>query len=178
MQLTFGQLLTPAENIKCIKEGNQFKTRTIIHQWRSNARNLKIFARRSFVQYLRARLSPSKTITKEKGEHIKKVLNREDTAADPVFKHWVTKKGFKLIDYPVLGLQQVLCLPAKKKVWCFIFSVLHLLQHVHVQYNCICVWIVCVLFTNTLGSKQAHNFISVGRVTFVGVLWYTHENPL
>lgn len=60
-------------------------------------------------------VSTSKTITKEK-EHIKRVLNGEDTAADPAFKHWVTKKGFKLIDYPILGLQQVLCLPAKKKV--------------------------------------------------------------
>ena len=57
--------------------------------------------------------STSKTITKEKGEHIKRVLSGEVTSADASFKHWVIKKGFKLIDYQLLGLKQVLCLPAK-----------------------------------------------------------------
>ena len=60
--------------------------------------------------------STSKTITKEKGEQIKRVLSGEVNSADASFKHWVIKKGFKLIDYKLLGLKQVLCLPAKKKV--------------------------------------------------------------
>lgn len=60
--------------------------------------------------------STSKTITKDKGEHIKRILNGDISGADPSFKHWVIRKGFKLIDYPLLGLKQVLCLPAKKKV--------------------------------------------------------------
>ena len=60
--------------------------------------------------------STSKTITKDKGEYIKRILNGDISGADPSFKHWVIRKGFKLIDYPLLELKQVLCLPAKKNV--------------------------------------------------------------
>ena len=60
--------------------------------------------------------STSKTITKSKGDQIIKFLSGAVSVPDPMFKHWVIKKGFKLVDYPVLGLKQVLCIPAKKKV--------------------------------------------------------------
>ena len=60
----------------------------------------------------------SKTVSAEKGgkviKHLKGDLPEED--CDPVFKHWVHRKGFKLVDYPPLGLKDVLCVPAKEKV--------------------------------------------------------------
>ncbi len=35
---------------------------------------------------------------------------------DPKLKFWIKNKGFRLMDYPALGLKDVLCLPAKKTV--------------------------------------------------------------
>ena len=86
--------------------------------------------------------STSKTITKEKGEHIKGVLTGELTSADASFKHWVIKKGFKLIDYPLLGLKQVLCLPAKKKVhacYCAYLWNKNIMYIIRISY-CTCVY--------------------------------------
>ena len=60
----------------------------------------------------------SKTVTKSKEENIVKVLKRNHGLLDftPQFKHWIKQRGFKLISHPSLGLKDVLCLPAKKKV--------------------------------------------------------------
>lgn len=60
----------------------------------------------------------SKTVSKEKGEKVVKYLKGElpATEIDAVFKHWISRKGFKLVDYPPLGLKDVLCLPAKNKI--------------------------------------------------------------
>ena len=60
----------------------------------------------------------SKTVSREKGEKVVKHLKGELPAidTDAVFKHWISRKGFKLVDYPPLGLKDVLCLPAKNKV--------------------------------------------------------------
>ena len=60
----------------------------------------------------------SKTVTRAKGESIVKVLKGNHGPSDftPQFKHWVKQRGFKLISYQSLGLKDVLCLPAKKKV--------------------------------------------------------------
>ena len=59
--------------------------------------------------------STSKTITREKGQQITSYLKGDIPPPDPTFKHWVSKKGFKLLDYPILGLKNVLCLPTKKE---------------------------------------------------------------
>ena len=135
-KLTFGQVFTSALSMKCIKR-QPLGAITIIHQWRINVRSSKLSARRNF-----STASTSKTITKEKGEHIKRVLNGEVTSADASFKHWVIKKGFKFIDYPLLGLRQVLCLPTKKKVCVFYYALL--LEYMHIHYdNCV---LLCKLF--------------------------------
>jgi hypothetical protein len=70
--------------------------------------------------------STSKTICAEKGRRIIKLLTnnlQDNDAADSSdvddgarFKCWVKTRGFKLISYTPLGLTNVLCLPAKKKV--------------------------------------------------------------
>ena len=69
----------------------------------------------SFVQ---KKKSGSKVISRAKGEEIVAYLSAagEDVKVDAHFKFWVKSRGFRLLDYPVLGLKNVLCLPAKKKV--------------------------------------------------------------
>ena len=60
----------------------------------------------------------SKTITKAKGQRIVQML-RGDPATEQYgakFKFWVKQRGFQLVMYTPLGLKDVLCLPAKKKV--------------------------------------------------------------
>ena len=51
----------------------------------------------------------------KKGERIVAVLKGSE-AHDARFKHWVKRRGFKLVSYSALGLYDVLCLPAKKPV--------------------------------------------------------------
>ena len=53
-------------------------------------------------------------MSKQKGEKVVKYLKEELPATEigAVFKHWISQKGFKLVDYPPLGLKDVLCLPA------------------------------------------------------------------
>ncbi len=60
----------------------------------------------------------SKTVTKAKGEKIVRVLKGEPEADQysPKFKHWVKQRSYKLVSHAALGLTDVLCLPAKKKV--------------------------------------------------------------
>ena len=57
----------------------------------------------------------SKTIPKEKGVDIVKILKGGDVKVSK-FKFWVKDKQFRLMQYPSLGLKDVLCLPVKKKV--------------------------------------------------------------
>ena len=59
----------------------------------------------------------SKTVTRSKGAKIIALLE-DDTSgtSDARFKHWVKSRGFQLLDYPTLGLKNVLCLPCKNKV--------------------------------------------------------------
>ena len=60
----------------------------------------------------------SKTISREKGQKIIRLL-QNDPAAEAYsskFKFWVKQRGFSLINYSPLGLKDVLCLPSKKQV--------------------------------------------------------------
>ena len=61
----------------------------------------------------------SKTISKNKAEKIKDVIKGENLQNySSCFKFWVCKtKQFKLLSYPELDLKDVLCLPAKEKVY-------------------------------------------------------------
>ena len=59
----------------------------------------------------------SKTITRNKGAKIISALEEtEASCCDSHFKHWIKTRGFQLMDYPTLGLRNVLCLPCKNKV--------------------------------------------------------------
>ena len=63
-------------------------------------------------------LEKCKTLSKQKGEKVVKYLKGDLPAEeyDPVFKHWVSRKGFKLVEYSPLGLKDLLCVPAKEMV--------------------------------------------------------------
>ena len=76
----------------------------------------------------------SKTITKAKGQKIINVLKSNPVALEysPKFRHWVKQKGFKLMSHHALGLKEVLCLPANKKV-CYVYNYMILIQSLH---NC------------------------------------------
>ena len=69
-------------------------------------------------QFKNSQTSGSKTITKEKGKRIIHLLKKDDESEEysPKFKHWVKQRGFQLVTYSALGLQDVLCLPAKTEV--------------------------------------------------------------
>lgn len=73
------------------------------------------FVRNEFVDKKKA---GSKVITQAKGAQIVAFLNGDAAGQDAHFKFWVKSRGFRLMDYPTLGLKSVLCLPcpAKKKV--------------------------------------------------------------
>ena len=58
----------------------------------------------------------SKAISRARGEQIVRLLKDETVTVEPKFRHWVKKKGFRLLSYPPLQLMDVLCLPAKTKV--------------------------------------------------------------
>ena len=58
----------------------------------------------------------SKVMTRSRGAEITAYLLGSKEADDVHFKFWIKSRGFCLMDYPVLGLKKVLCLPAKKKV--------------------------------------------------------------
>ena len=65
----------------------------------------------------------SKSISTKRGQQIINLLKDDSTVVKPGFRYWVKKKGFKLLSYPPLGLVDVLCLPAKKKVICTVHLV-------------------------------------------------------
>ena len=69
------------------------------------------FIKCSFVEHKNG----SKVITWSRGAEITAYLSGSKIVEDAHFKFWVKSRGLKL-DYPVLGLKNVLCLPAKKKV--------------------------------------------------------------
>ena len=60
----------------------------------------------------------SKTISREKGRKIIRLLQNDPSAEaySSKFKFWVRQRGFSLITYSPFGLKDVLCLPLKKQV--------------------------------------------------------------
>lgn len=65
----------------------------------------------------------SKTISRQKGERIVAHLKDRSIAEDKHFKFYVKSRKFELLQYPSLGLTDVLCVPAQEKVRYF-FSIL------------------------------------------------------
>lgn len=73
---------------------------------------------RNFVDALAARPN-SQLITDEKAERIRRVVKGGDDTAR--FRFYVRSKGFSNIDLPSLGLTDVLCVPASKVSYIFIY---------------------------------------------------------
>ena len=68
-------------------------------------------------KFLEGKNLGSKVIWRSKGEKIVAVLKAKDgDGVDAHFRFWVKSRKFCVMDYPALGLKDVLCLPAKKKV--------------------------------------------------------------
>ena len=63
--------------------------------------------------------STSRVMTKSRGAEIVEFLEgKDEKLCDAHFKLWVKSHGFRVMDYPALGLKDVLCLPVKKRVSC------------------------------------------------------------
>ena len=58
----------------------------------------------------------SKVITRAKGNKIIALLKGTCNDSGHHLKFWVKSRKFSLMSYPALGLSDVLCLPARKKV--------------------------------------------------------------
>ena len=71
--------------------------------------------------FLSAMKTGSKILTRSQGEEVKTILSGATPAKDAHFKFWVKSRGFRLTDYPALGLHNVLCLPAKTTPVCCAF---------------------------------------------------------
>ena len=71
-------------------------------------------------KYMEGDTKKSKTVTKAKLQKITQCLKNDPCTSEfsPKFKHWVKQRGFSLLSYGALGLKDVLCLPARKKVCC------------------------------------------------------------
>ena len=87
----------------------------------SSSRHTAVGHRQAFEKFVREnfleqRKAGSKVITKSRGDDIAAYLTGAGEMADAHFKFWVKSRGFRVMDYPALGLKSVLCLPAKTKV--------------------------------------------------------------
>ena len=67
-------------------------------------------------KYLDGSIRGSNVITRARADEIRLFLQGKGTLEDRKFVHWVKVRQFKLIDYPALGLNKVLCTPIKDKV--------------------------------------------------------------
>lgn len=67
------------------------------------------FSRYLEVTFLTGKNNGSKTIGREKGAHIVRFLKGDGCNGDPKLKFWIKQRQFTLLDYPALGLTDVLC---------------------------------------------------------------------
>ena len=76
------------------------------------------FCEKAFLDNDGSKKCTSKTISEEKAVRIKEVLKGKKLEVyTPSFRFWVNKtKKFELLNFPELGLEDVLCLPVKNKV--------------------------------------------------------------
>ena len=71
----------------------------------------------------------SKVLSKERYDKIVSQLC-ENSSSDPnaKFRWWVKDKGYKLFNFPEIGLTDVLCIPAKNQVIIYFFLALLILR--------------------------------------------------
>ena len=74
--------------------------------------------------FLLTKKAGSKTICPSKGDKIISFLSGESTGEDTHFRSWVKSCGFRLMDYPALGLKNILCMPANVKACSFMLNCL------------------------------------------------------
>ena len=118
---------------------------SICEQW-------KVFEKFCNERYGENGCQTSKTISREKGQKIIRLL-QNDPAAEAYsskFKFWVKQRGFSLINYSPLGLKDVLCLWSKKQV-SYWYKCTYL-QHIE---NCT---VVCMFL---LKGRMQHNNLSL-----------------
>ena len=60
--------------------------------------------------FVETKKNGSKVITRSRGAEITAYLSGSKSVEDAHFKFWVKSRGFNLVEYPVLGLKNVLCL--------------------------------------------------------------------
>ena len=83
----------------------------------------KVFERFCAERYGENGCQTSKTIAREKGQKIIRLLRNHPVAEaySSKFKFWVKQRGFSLINYSPLDLKDVLCLPSKKQVSYYVY---------------------------------------------------------
>ena len=79
-------------------------------------RHREAFEKYIHCNFLQGKKAGSKTVTRSKGDRIVSFLMGRPVEEDAHFKFWVKSREFKLMDYPALGLSNILCMPAKAKV--------------------------------------------------------------
>ena len=77
--------------------------------------------------YLQGVVCGSLVVTEAKADGVKLFLQGKWERGNKTFTHWVKQRGFQPLNYPGLGLVNILCTPVNKKVQyvCYLY-----------MYNC------------------------------------------
>ena len=67
-------------------------------------------------RYLQGVVRGSSVVTEAKTDEVKLFLQGKWERDSKTFTHWVKQRGFQLLNYPGLGLVNILCTPVTKKV--------------------------------------------------------------
>ena len=67
-------------------------------------------------KYLQKKANGSIVVTKARADEVKLFLQGKGRKQDKTFTHWVKRRKFQLINYPALGLSNILCTPVTEKV--------------------------------------------------------------
>ena len=80
-------------------------------------------------KYLQKKANGSIVVTKARADEVKLFLQGKGRKQDKTFTHWVKRRKFQLMNYPALGLSNILCTPVTEKV-----KVTHVRNSLY-QYN-------------------------------------------
>ena len=80
-------------------------------------------------KYLQKKANGSIVVTKARADEVKLFLQGKRRKQDKTFTDWVKQRKFQLINYPALGLSNILCMPVTEKV-----KVTHVVTHVTLYY--------------------------------------------
>ena len=74
-------------------------------------------------RYLQGVVRGSSVVTEAKADEVKLFLHGKGERGNKSFTHWVKQRGFQLLNYPALGLVNILWTPVSKKVHgvCFFY---------------------------------------------------------